>query len=349
MVMHESATSPAAAPAAVPATASRPQYDGIHLLRAIACFLVVGVHSSEILFMSFSPRWLAAIFYAAFCRASVPVFLIITGFLLLDKEEPIGFFYKKRFTRVVLPFLFYCVLYLIVDRISIYSYITRIYIGAVAPHLWYIYVLIGIYLFLPFLRKIFIYSTTNERMVFLGFWIAFGVIYPTLHDFFDWRFDAVVIYHLSKFTGYMGYVFLGGCLKRITKVNRPLMAMAYVLSAFCIMALMYRYTYKVEKLNSIFIENLSPFVFLTAGALFLWLKDARVTRWRPFVLAVSECSYGIYLLHFMLLTTLAKLHISGNVGSAWLMIPVTTCLGFAITFGIVFTLRKIPFLGRLVG
>jgi surface polysaccharide O-acyltransferase-like enzyme len=323
--------------------------DGMDLLRALACLMVVLAHCAEFEFMTYSPRWLASIFYDAFFRAAVPVFLMITGFLLLDKDEPIGKFYTKRFTRVVLPFLFYSVLYLVVDHISIFSYITRIYIGAVAPHLWYVYVLIGIYLFMPFLRKIFNHSTVGEKMFYVGAWLILSVVFPTFNRLFSFRFDPVIIYHLDKFTGYIGYVFLGACLKQLPRVNRPAMAVLYMLSAVCIMILFYLTAYKVEIFNPIFIENQSPFICLTAIGLFLWLRDAKITHARPLVLSVSQCSYGIYLLHFMLVNYLYKHNIAVKSGPAWITIPAVGCLVFAVTYGCIFSLRKIRFLDRLVG
>lgn len=338
-----------ATPAASQAAAPRPLYDGIHLLRALACFYVVLAHSAEYLFGSFSPRWLAAICYDALSRPSVPIFLMITGFLLLDREEPIDRFYRKRFTRMVVPFLFYCVLYLVIDRVSIHSWLYRIYIGSVAPHFWYIYELIGIYLFMPFLRKIFIHSTTTERLIYAGFWIVWSIFFPTIQKFYGLTNNPIIIYHLDKFTGYVGYVFIGACFKQYTRVSKPAMLALYLLGAGCVVALFYHYSIVPQIFYTLFIENLSPFLFLAACGLFCWLKDARITYCRGLILAISESSYGIYMLHFVFVSSLYRYNLfSGHTGSPWLSIPATAVLVFVVTFAILYVLRRVPVLRRLV-
>ena len=170
--------------------------------------------------MRFSSRWTAAICYDALARCAVPIFLMITGYLLLDYEEPFWRFYRKRCIRVLLPFVAYCVLYLAVDHVPIASWLHRIYIGSVAPHFWYIYELIGIYLFLPFLRKIYIHSSKGERLTYVAFWLAWSIIFPTIQKFFDLRHSPIGIYHLDKFTGYTGYVFIGAVFKQYMPCSR---------------------------------------------------------------------------------------------------------------------------------
>lgn len=328
---------------------TRPQYPGIHLLRAMACGMVVLLHSSEMLLATYSPRWLAAISYDAFLRPCVPVFLLISGFLLLDREEDILLFYRKRFVRVVIPYLFYAVLYLAVAGVPWLTMPIRLLRGAVAPHMWYIYELIGIYAFLPFFRKIFLHSNHREKLVYVGAWLGLGLCYPLLRSVFDWKTDCVAVYHLTMLTGYIGYLFVGACLKSLTVRRKKKLLGVYVLSSLGILALTYASSSAARKFVPYFIENLSPLVFLSACALFLLLKDARPGRFQPVVVAVSRCSYGIYLLHLMLLFFLARHGLSGNVGSPWLMIPVSACVVFCLTFGIVFALQKVVFVRRLVG
>jgi surface polysaccharide O-acyltransferase-like enzyme len=330
-------------------TPARPQYAGIHLLRALACFMVVMLHASELLLGSFSPRWLAAISYDAFLRSCVPIFLMLSGFLLLDKEEDIFLFYRKRFVRVVVPYLFYAVLYLAVAGVPLLTMPTRLMRGSVAPHMWYIYELIGIYAFLPFFRKVFIHSKTRERLFFVAAWAVFGLLYPLLRTLLGWKTDLVAVYHLASFTGYAGYVFLGACLKPVTMRSAKIALAVYVASSLCILVLTAVFSYDAQKFLPYFIENLSPFVCLAACSLFVLLKDVRPGRLYSVVLAVSDCSYGIYLLHLMLLLWFARLGISGNAGSPWLMIPASACLVFCLTFAIVFALKKVFFLRRLVG
>lgn len=79
------------------------QPNGIDVARSIACFLVVLIHVSGFRFGQFGAGWWASNAYDSMARGSVTVFFMITGALLLGRQEEIGEFYKKRVTRIVPP------------------------------------------------------------------------------------------------------------------------------------------------------------------------------------------------------------------------------------------------------
>jgi len=157
----------------------------LDVVRLIAMFTVVCCHCTDP--FNFYPGdspiigdikfWGAA--YGAFLRPCVPLFVMITGALLLPVREETSIFYKKRILRVFWPFLIWSVIYnlfhwftgllglrpeLILDFLP-YSgeEVTRqslsVSLGYIAQipfnfslfdvHMWYIYLLIGLYLYLP--------------------------------------------------------------------------------------------------------------------------------------------------------------------------------------------------------
>ena len=69
-------------------------------------------------------RWTTVDFYQSFGRLGVPLFIMLTGALLLSPSktnEDLGTFFKKRFSRIGLPCLFWGVIYFIWDRTYRYS------------------------------------------------------------------------------------------------------------------------------------------------------------------------------------------------------------------------------------
>ena len=131
------------------ATVRTRDYEGIHLLRALACVMVVFIHASDILFYKFSPKWTAGIFFDSFSRVCIPLFLMIAGYLSLDKQEDILHYYKKRFVRIILPFIFYSLIYTYFNHKFIFTFLEK----PIAVHLWYVYYFIGVSLFIPFMAS----------------------------------------------------------------------------------------------------------------------------------------------------------------------------------------------------
>ena len=86
------------------------------LVRFIAIFMVICIHCSDPFNVSpearSNPEYnLWGSIYGAFLRPCVPLFVMLTGMLLLPVEQEIGQFYKKRMLRVVIPFIVWSLLY----------------------------------------------------------------------------------------------------------------------------------------------------------------------------------------------------------------------------------------------
>lgn len=89
----------------------------LDVIRAVAMIMVIGVHCIDPFYISPTLgsipeyRHWAAI-YGSLLRPSVPLFVMMTGLLLLPvRQQPLGGFYKKRIFRVLFPFLIWSVLY----------------------------------------------------------------------------------------------------------------------------------------------------------------------------------------------------------------------------------------------
>jgi len=89
--------------------------DWINSARIVALYAVIILHCTSLLLMQFGKvsmaDWLTADALNALVRWAVPVFVMITGALLLHREYEIGDFLKKRLVRVVVPFLFWSLVY----------------------------------------------------------------------------------------------------------------------------------------------------------------------------------------------------------------------------------------------
>ena len=143
-------------------------------VRVFACFLVMLVHASENFYgaagstdmagpQSFLQNeadrlWVSV--YDGFSRMSVPLFMIVSAYLLapMKKGQSCWQFYRKRFLRIMPPFVFFMVLYSTLpmlwgqmDGEQSLNDLSRIWLNfpALAGHFWFMYPLIGLYLFIP--------------------------------------------------------------------------------------------------------------------------------------------------------------------------------------------------------
>src|ERR1700712_5236121 len=137
---------------------TKPQnIDWINNLRLVALYAVIILHCTSLLLMQYGKvsmnDWLVADFFNAIVRFAVPAFVMVTGALLLNREYEIGDFLKKRLVRVVVPFLFWSLVYVgyswyneditFTDNLwrNIAMVLHLLKVGS-SYHLWYVYMLI---------------------------------------------------------------------------------------------------------------------------------------------------------------------------------------------------------------
>jgi len=111
-------------------------------------------------------------------RIGVPIFLMISGALLLNRDYPsLGDFLKRRFARIIYPFIFWMILITLTNFYfhKPYSYMWNVFIGNPSI-MWYFWTLIGIYLAIP-LINIFIKEYCEKGCeYFLSIWFIFLIL-----------------------------------------------------------------------------------------------------------------------------------------------------------------------------
>ena len=143
------------------------RYFGIDLIRVVACFLVMQTHAGEIYYIDDEgglikdKKNIYPGIFNSLARVCVPLFVIISGYLLLPMKTDYSTFLKKRMTRVVFPFIAFCIFYDLyffikgdIDYKEMLLNIPLILInyGTQIGHLWFMYMIMGVYLY------IFLYS-----------------------------------------------------------------------------------------------------------------------------------------------------------------------------------------------
>ncbi|MDD4820208.1 MAG: acyltransferase, partial [Flavobacteriales bacterium] len=318
----------------------------IDLLRLIAIFLVICVHCCDPFNVSEQARtdenyrfW--GMLYGSFLRPCVPLFVMMTGLLLLPIKEKTNDFWKKRIPRLLVPFLIWCVLYNIFPCLmggfgytssvindffgyaghnpsqtfeSAWHYIMLIPVqfSKYDVHMWYIYTLIGLYLFMPFLSAWVEKTDRKTERIFLGIW-CLTLFLPYVYEFYSryvlgecaWNSFGLLYY----FAGFQGYLVLGHFLKK----GNDMSVAKTALWSLVLFAVGYAVTFigfkdmmgnpkSTEEQIELFFTYCSPNVMMMTLAIFLLVQKVKITaQWTKTTLAnLTKCGFGIYMCHYIL-------------------------------------------------
>lgn len=340
----------------------------IDLLRVVAIFQVILIHVSFPIFnKSELPQsyMLAANFYDAFSRAGVPLFFMISGYLLLGQNESISDFLRRRFTKVGIPALVWTAAYLIwqeeayrdgsmgILNIGL-SIAKAIFGGHIEFHLWFVYVLIGLYLVMPILRAL-VSASPKILNYFLILWLVANPLVGLASIISGETIDSSM--RLLLVEGYVGYMTLGYVLKQVHLSKKG--KWAAIFTFFVMGYLVYAGTNLLSARSGYFNDYLYDYlgvpVIVMATSFFLWFKSmdgALSKKLTSFIAPLSKASFGIYLVHIFVYIGLRRgwfgFQLYSWMGPSVYMIPLTALMIFLISFAIVFVIQRTPVLKHTV-
>ena len=350
----------------------------LDVVRLIAMFTVVCCHCTDP--FNFYPgdapnineiKFWGAV-YGSALRPCVPLFVMITGALLLPVRGDASVFYKKRIPRVLFPFLIWSVLYnlfpwvtgllglspqVILDffpyagedvmrqSLSVaVRYILEIpfNFSILAVHMWYIYLLIGLYLYMP------IFSAWVEKAserAKLGFLLVWGVtlFLPYYNQFVAQYLWGTCSWNtfgmLYVFAGFNGYLLLGHYLKRIDwslrktlAIGIPMFIAGYIITFFGFRYISALPEYTPE-MYELFFTYCSINVVMMTIPIFMLAKKAEIRseRIRKALANLTLCGFGIYMVHYFLAGPSVLLMRALNVPIS-IQIPLAAVVAFCISW-----------------
>lgn len=175
-------------------SADRSRTVWIDWMRVAACFMVIIVHSTEPFYLggegALILTWQDAFwssFFDSFVRACVPLFIVASSYLQFPLHYSAGEFCRRRAVRILIPFVIWSIVYACVwgEPVSNFRNLLMNFNYA-AGHLWFVYMLIGVYLLMPLLSPWAEKVGKKELQVYLGIWL-FTTLIPLIRD---WVSDA---------------------------------------------------------------------------------------------------------------------------------------------------------------
>lgn len=281
-------------------------------------------------------------------RIGVPIFLMISGALILNRPYPdLTEFLKKRFTRIIYPFIFWIIL--ILAQLQYYRYneafLWNTFIGE--PSItWYFWVLIGIYLFLPVLNSFVKEYGESGLKYFLSIWFILMIL-KTFNAYPLWtNFD------LSYFAGYVGYPVLGYYLaNKEFKISDSKVCLLGLITLIASLSIFVYLNYFNSPYISMIYQNV-PIIFMGTG-LFLFVKYLdKLNKFNSIkdnfigkaIISLSVCSYGMYFSHVLVVKFLSYYNPHSH-----LMFPVMFVLIILLSWLLPYVLSKIPYVKTFSG
>lgn len=328
----------------------------IDLLRILSALAVVFLHVSAqnwSIFKVETLAWDICNLYDSLVRWAVPVFVMISGTLLLSKEYKLKDLYFRKILRIITAFIFWSFIYVLLfhQDLSKMQMIQNFLIGH--HHMWFLFMICGLYMLVPFLKKISSSKKLTEYYIILS--IIFTGILPLISnillDFNFFYIGNAINYNLSKvglLFGYTGYFLLGYYLKEndISKNKRKII---YILGIFgyIFTTLMTRITsLRYGRANIAYYNELYLNVFLEAIAVFVFAKYNFKTN--KIINGIAKCCFGIYLVHVIFLNKLAEFGLNTGSFNALISIPAISILVFVLSLLSSWIINKIPILKKYI-
>lgn len=348
----------------------------VDLIRTCGIIMVLLLHASNEYYTTIQQTalespiyWWTATVYKSFALPCVPLFVLLSGALLLHPSkinEPIRVFLKKRLNRVGLAFVFWTVIYLawafFVSEIplTVGNFVEGAFYSVFSGsyyHFWFLYLIVGLYLVTPILRSMVSCNDPKILKYFIILWFVGVAVVPLLQLVMGYSLNDTVFI----LGGFGGYFVLGTYLQRINIRSSVLYAFFFVSLIFTIASTWFMHFYfQAIGRPYFFFDYLSINVMVASVAIFLLLSKL-TSNWtenaHPFIVRtvklIGKNTLPIYMFHLIIMETLQRGYL-GFTLSITLMnpiigIPIITIVTLLITLGLILLMKKIPVLRTLIG
>lgn len=364
-------------------------------IRVIAIILVLILHTCEQFYMDsngelridseFDRMWISLV--ASFTRVCVPLFVMTSGYLLLPIKTNLSMieFFKRRLIKVLIPFIIcslsYAILPLLwgaIDGVGVKQNLVHLLFNfnASSAHLWFVYMLVGLYLFMPIISPWLKKATKKEIRIFLGIWIFATICYlakgylpsllgeyythtalidgalePALYGECWWNEFGSFWY----FSGFIGYIVLAYYIKSF--INWSVTKSIVVGGGLFIVGYLFTFIdFYLGTFDAISLESLEMaarnnninVVMMSFGA-FIMVKTIKLDKGYLYksILEISKLSFGVYLYHIFIIVPVFKL-IYGNFDNLTAMILISTTT-LVLSLALTKLLQKLPKGSYIVG
>lgn len=338
-------------------------------LKIIACLAVITIHATAVFITSHNIQtdgWMTAQFYDASCRWAVPIFIMVSGVFILKTNLKKGINMSLKTFKILLV---WSVIYFIgnatlknklyifnIDFAETNNFFKGFFNANISAHLWYLYMLIGLYITMPFLKKIIENSTKRELQFFILVGIVVAIVIPTINGFewFSLYKNFIPKLFLNMFTYFVVYLSLGYYINKynIDKKYRLIIYILGIISFFSTYYLTKNLSLIDGKINQTFYKYYSINVFFVSVSLFVFFRNYDFNKLgykiNNSIFFIVKNTFGIYLIHQLVLSFLDKLNWNVKMSNPLFSSPIVVLTCFIISLVIIFVINKIKILKKIL-
>lgn len=334
------------------------------ILRIASAFAVVLLHVSAEYFDEafFSSEWIFRNFFGLMTRWCVPVFIMISGALFLQRDDiSIGKLYKKYIWRILLIYLVWSAVYASLrlgSNTNLFGFLGVVISGPL--HLWFLKMLIGLYMCLPLFwmivknKKVEIYFLSLSFFVSVLVPLLMFILEKTSNNYYQIFTELGERVKFSMAMGY-SYFFVLGHYLVVYPLESRYRKTVYVLGiASALLLLVFTYIPAIQghHPDDYFYSYKTPFTYFVTAAIFVYgiSHDKSInTSLRPMVMFLSKLSLGVYVSHMLILhvfSTYLGIDSRSFHPSYWVF--CYSVIVFVVSYIFSWLVSKIPFLRQTV-
>lgn len=340
----------------------------IDLLRIIATFLVIAVHVSGfgLKYTEINTfNWQCLNFYYSITSCGVPLFVMISGIFFLNPSKNISIkkIYSKYILRIVIAFIFWSAFYAFGNNIHfiinkdlsgfLYSFFKAFIVGHF--HLWFLYMMIGIYIIVPFLKVIAKSKELCEYFILLSFLFVSIIPFIQKIPFLNFTIAVTDKMNLNFVLGFVGY-YIAGYYFTTYEIKKKIKIIIYIMAIISWLLSIFATSYISiinNKHDMELYSNLNANTILVSIALFIFFKDHFrklnfTQKQSQLIINISKYTFGIYLIHVFYVSILFALGMNVAVFNTLLSVFVISSIVFIVSYITIFFIDKIPYLRKYI-
>ena len=344
----------------------KPRIYYMDYLRTIAIIGVLSIHAAAPYASMYQKvdfwSWESGIIYNSLSRWCVPVFFMISGALLLGrKEESLKDFLTKRANKILIPFLFWSVIYYLwriyvnYQSAASFTEFKELFLTAnIYYHLWYFYALIAIYLLVPMFN---VFCRHASQQI-VGYTVALYLLFFGVFRYYEFLVPNKLVDYFP-FTEFIGMILLGFYFGRYdqSKRMRIIIYIAGIIGAVATILRTNAFTFEQGTFSSYAFGYATPNVLAMSIALFVFFKYFIAKRqeneqFAPsrLLMQISSTSFGIYLVHPLFLDVIRPFFHNADetLFHPAIGIPVQVVIILVISLIAVTILSKIPYVKKVI-
>lgn len=338
----------------------------IEYIRVIAIIMTITIHVSNIYIYAFDEisdgYFLTSVIYNSLSRLCVPLFFMISGALIINKEYSRKKYFQK-IIKFILLLIFWSLFYYIQKNGFSFENIGTVLVNSffnaemTSRHLWYMYAIISVYIALPFIQNMCKNLSKELENLFLILWIVLSgisvIAIPVARYITKSNIEIDYPIPLINAAYYLGYFICGHILyKRFADVNfnkqkNAICLLVYSVCTFITAFFTYFISIKADRFFDAMTWYKSIFTVLATIAIFLLIIANKNFFKSEFILKISRHTFGIYLTHIFFFNIMKKCF-DITLFNPIITIPVATLSLYIISLIICMLLSKIPYVKKLI-